>query len=347
MPPDPLPMNLYDWANNDLFSVYTLPPLPAVNAVDTVIGERATVKRFYEGPPTCKCCTNWVERPPNQMPEEAKEKYDGAAIRIYKGKDDVEETHGGLKELKVQFIIIQSPIIRKEISPILEKAGLIGVPVGDDKELKIKAPFKELFFTHPQLVELCHSQESASLEQQHLQLLVDVMEDLFHRTTARVSELHAKGLMEFEHAWTMFPCGIIVCSRRGGLDQLFQVEEARMGSSDCRIECRYVRFDGQRFGKAKDLEVYPISFHADAKRLEARLVERGSRLLEFNKMSYVQHHGPAKICRHGLRSVFPEDIDDDSESDSEADEGNESSEKNVSSFTLLFEYLKSEVQHLF
>ncbi|KAL1853102.1 hypothetical protein Daus18300_011930 [Diaporthe australafricana] len=308
-----IPMNLYDWPDNDLFSVYTLPPLPAVNAVDTVIGEKVAVQRFYEGPPTCKCCKNWVERPPNQMPEEAKEKYDGAAIRIYTGKDHVEETHGGLKELKVQFIIIQSPIIRKEIAPILEKAGLIGVPVGDAKELKIKAPFKDLFFTHPQLVELCHSHEAGSLERQHLQLLVDVMEDLFHRTTARVSELHEKGLMEFEHTWTMFPRGIIVHSRISGLDQLFQVEEARMRGPDCRIECRYVRFDGRKFGKAKrvlfikefqntrrirDLEVYPIGFHADAKRWEARLIERGSRLLEFNKMSYVQHHGPAKACRH-------------------------------------------------
>lgn len=165
--PSDLPINLYDFDDNDLANLITLPPLPAVNAVNTVIGDRPTVQKFYEGPPTCECCTNWVERPPNKMPEEAKEKYDRAAIRIYTGKDHEEATHGGLKELKVQFITIQSPIIRNEISPILEKAGLIGVPVGDDKELKIKAPFKELFFTHPQLVELCHNHEAGSLERQH------------------------------------------------------------------------------------------------------------------------------------------------------------------------------------
>lgn len=344
-------MNPYTWGNNDLDNYLTLPPLPAVNAAHTVIGERPTVQKFYEGPNTCHCCTNWVERPPNQMPEEAKEKYDGAAIRIYTGKDHGEATHGGLKELKVQFIKIQSPIIRKEISPILEKSGVIGVPVGEDKELKIEAPFKELFFNHSQLVELCSSHEAGSLEQQHLQLLTQVMEDLFHRTTVRVSELHEKGLMEFEHAWTLFPHGIIVCSKIGGLDALFQVEDARIDRKSCRIECHHIRFDGRRFGKAKtvlsirkfqktkrvrDLKVYPISFHADAKGLETRLVERGSRLLEFNKMSYVHHHGPAERCRQHYSSIsqYPDDGDNDSDS------GNYSKgrgfDKNVSSFTLLF-----------
>lgn len=161
--------------------------------------------------------------------------------------------------------------------------------------------------------------------------------------------------MEFEHAWTLFPRGIIVYRKTNGSDTLFQVGEERMEASKCRIKCHYIRFDGRRFGMAnitlsirkfqntrriRDLKVYPISFHADAKGLEGRLVERGSRLLDFNKMSYVQHHGPATRCYSSM-SESPDDVDNDF--DSEADNGIGGKERNVSLFKLHLKHSERKI----
>lgn len=43
------------------------------------------------------------------VPEESKEKYDSAAVKVYKGKDHVGDTLGGIKSPITRFIVIQSP----------------------------------------------------------------------------------------------------------------------------------------------------------------------------------------------------------------------------------------------
>lgn len=75
-----------------------------------------------------------------------------------------------------------------------------------------------------------------------------------------------------------------------------------------RVRCRYVRFDGVRFGTTRttihihdfhgdrlvtDLPIYPLGFHADPK-LEETLAERGLRALEYQGISYQQYDGSAK-----------------------------------------------------
>ncbi|KAK1772076.1 hypothetical protein QBC33DRAFT_174203 [Phialemonium atrogriseum] len=213
----------FSTGGDDLYDFFTIPPMPDIKVDEPTVGEEITVQTFYEGPPACKCCTNWVERLPNLVPEVAKEKYDGAAICIYNGKDHMADTLGGLKEINPRHITIQSSVIRNEIAPILEKGGMLGTPLGKHK-LTIHTPFKELFFAHPQIVQLYHSHAAGSQEKKHLKLLVDVMGQLFHRTSPRVAELHEKKLIDCAHLWTIFPRGIIVYSCIAGQDHVFHVD---------------------------------------------------------------------------------------------------------------------------
>lgn len=75
-----------------------------------------------------------------------------------------------------------------------------------------------------------------------------------------------------------------------------------------RVRCRYVRFNGARFGTActsidipefhgeklvNELPVFPLRFHAD-RNLEKKLADRGSRVLEYQGTSYRDYNGSAK-----------------------------------------------------
>lgn len=63
----------FNWYNS---GISTLPQVPIVEMENPVFGVNPLLQTFYEGPKKCDCCANWVEKPPTQMPENAKERYD-------------------------------------------------------------------------------------------------------------------------------------------------------------------------------------------------------------------------------------------------------------------------------
>ncbi|KAF2131248.1 hypothetical protein P153DRAFT_286100, partial [Dothidotthia symphoricarpi CBS 119687] len=130
-----------EW-NRMLNEICVAPVLPSLESKDDQKGNNATIQKFYEGRPTCKCCINWVEKQPEQVPEEAQEKYDGVAIRVYHGKDHSKETLGGLKTISPLWLLIQSPIILKALEPIFQKIGRVGTAKGS---VMVNAPFSDLF----------------------------------------------------------------------------------------------------------------------------------------------------------------------------------------------------------
>lgn len=157
-----IPSSLYhssDSADIDAFNaawdammntISAAPVLPSLDTTDTRKGSAATVQKFYEGRPNCKCCINWVEKQPEKVPDEAQQKYDGVAIRIYNGKNHNKETLGGLKTVSPTNIAIQSPVILKVLDPIFEE---IGGPRTMNGSLSLVAPFAELFFAYPKILD--------------------------------------------------------------------------------------------------------------------------------------------------------------------------------------------------
>lgn len=300
----------WNWYNS---GISTLPQVPIVEMENPVVGVNPLVQTFYEGPKKCGCCANWVEKPPTQMPENAKERYDQASVRVYKKKDHESgsSTIGGLVSLKDDTIEIQSQTIIDLIRPILAEVGRLAP---DKEKIKFESPFKDLYFAHPKIVQLSRNYHADSNERQHLDVLVEVMEGALSKTSAEVKNLLVRKTISFQYLWTLFPKDIIVYSREDNTDRLYQVVDVKYQDSSDKIpesfwmiECRYFAFDGINFGtrartwpiynfnnvqRISSLYVYPVGYHSDLK-LEQRLAQRGESVLNFQDLSQCEYNGVA------------------------------------------------------
>ena len=287
----------------------TIPVVPQVAEVEhRVLSQDTLVQTFYEGPKKYndkdRDTINWVEKEPVQVPEAVKDRYDQAAIRIYKKKDrTAEKTFGGVTATKVDFIQIQSLLIVDAIETILADVGL---RPADKSKVRINRPFKELYFAYPSISALAQQQHPHTDLEIHLNVLLKVMDELLSEMSQAIFVLQTKKQISYEYLWTIFPKDIIVYSRVDGQDRLYQVVEITHCSGS--VACQYVRFDGTIFGMARttlhiryfqgawsisDLSFYLIGFHPDPN-LEKRLAERGRQVLDFQDICYREYSGVGK-----------------------------------------------------
>lgn len=244
----------------------------------------------------------------------------GAAIVVYKSKDHASNTLGGLKRFRAQSITIQSPVILKEIKPIMEKYGLT---IDEKQTFTVLSPFKNLFFSHSKILQLYESHEEGSEERTNLRLLVEVMKELFRDLSPKVEESHAKGLIDHNHLWTLFPSGILVYMNETGQDQAYEV----LDFSEWVLRCRYVSFNGTTFmlkervitiekfegmRRIDGLVVYPLSFHADPRLLEENLERRGRVALNYQGISFKHYIGSSEPVNRPSR-LAEDDFDSDEE----------------------------------
>jgi hypothetical protein len=298
-------------------AVTLIPAVPQVEGEGkdaNYFGKEAIIKTFYEGPSSpCHCCINWVEHKPPQLSEATAKSYDEAAIRLYKVKDHSSDSSvfAHLRALRFHSIEIQSPFILTAIKQILEDSGTF---LRDNQTAKFVAPFHELYFAHSKIVHLQQQHNVQDITKKHLELLTKLMDELFGVTAAEVNGLIEKKLISFDHVWTIFPRGITVYSNADGHDRLYQVASItlipatfQVPTRRWQITCQYVQFDGTDFGlsttshliadfkgnqRISSLSVYPLGFHENLD-LEARLVKRGKRMLDFQDMSYHEYNGIA------------------------------------------------------
>jgi hypothetical protein len=277
------------------------------------VGKKAVIKTFYEGPSSnsnsCRCCINWVEQRPAQLPEATAKMYNEAAIRVYKTKDHSSCTFAYLTPLMFHSIEIQSPFILAAIKEILEESYIF---LSDNQTAKFQAPFHALYFAHDKIVQLLQESSILGETRTHLEMLTKLMDEMFANTSEVVSGLLEKRLIRFDLLWTIFPRGIMVYSYINEHDRLYEVISCTFLRGTFQdqtpkwcIRCRYVQFDGTEFGfstvdfsiesfdgnqKISSLFVYPLGFHGNCD-VEARLIERGKRLLDFQGMSLHGYSG--------------------------------------------------------
>ncbi|KAI1365561.1 P-loop containing nucleoside triphosphate hydrolase protein [Xylaria arbuscula] len=300
--------------------LFTCPPLPNILLPENYVGGDVFVQTFFEGPPTCQCCKNWVEKEPNEVPAEAKKKYTGAAIILYKSKDHSSNTLGGLKKYEVQTIAIQSPIIGNLISPILGQMGFFHA----SNQINISAPFKELFHCHSQIIALYETLDEEGEGRIHLKLLVDAMDKLFKDLSYKIKDFTTSGVIDWASLWAIFPKGMIVYHCLNGLDHALEVVSMNHGGNS--LACRYVCYDGSCFGyryitiqlgylpgtfHVTQLKVYPLSFHPDPDALTQKLHRRGLKALQFQDISIWTHTGNESVSPESHKHVDDSDADSD------------------------------------
>jgi hypothetical protein len=307
----------HDWMTEafiqSLDDVMTAPMLPVLEHPEERKGNTATIQKFYEGRPTCKCCTNWVEKEPTKVPEEAKEKYDGVAIRLYHGKDHNKQTLGGLKATSPTTISIQSPIILETLEPMFKKIGKLDTMKGS---VTLIPPFSELFFSHAGIMDAYSKCEPGSDEEQHIRVLKEVIDEVLQETTTAVSDLHAKSLIMHQFLWTLFPKGIIVVTVLFGQECLFEVISYDLATN--RVYCRDVAFDGVNYGlraqsfllptfagakSIRELVVFPLSFHESREDLEKNVIQRGRKVLRYQAMTHLEYVSRARRMQTGNNTI--------------------------------------------
>ena len=286
-----------------------MPMVPTIVAAEEEVlaseSINTRIQTFYEGPWKDKDqqFINWVEKQPMQIPKTAQARYDKAIVRIYKVKDySVENTIGGLTPMKLASITVSSPSIVAAIEPILAEAAS---RPADKETMRFYHPFIELYFSYTRILEVADEQNPQTEAGAQMKVFVQVLKDLLGERFAKVATLQSMNQISYDYIWAIFPKDIIVYSRVEDSDRLFQVVNVNWSGSHWQIKCRYVQFNGVKFGMLShsfrllpfqgariisDLHIYPIGFSPDPT-LERKLLVRGREVLNYQDTEYRQYVG--------------------------------------------------------
>jgi hypothetical protein len=288
-------------------------PVPTIPGKDLNFGTSAVLKTFYEGKNSRGSHYDWVETPPKQLNKKIAKAYDRVAIKIYKVKDSEQPTISGRTPLKVHMVEIQSPVLVGALEGILKHENVF---LEVTEVAKFEEPFKPLYFCYDKIVALYRKLDEESILKQHLQLLLQVMADLFSGFMTQLKHLQASELISYKLAWTYFPKDSIVYSSGTDCERLCRVvdTEYRDGRNPrMAITCQEIGFDAESFvWRTIELEIppfegnlpvtalpnYPLSFHEDPEAVKKRLTLRGKKVLDYQQLSYCEYSGVA-IWRKG------------------------------------------------
>lgn len=297
--------------------------IPHIHHADPDVGVVPMVQTFYEGPPKCSCCSNWIEKAPVQLPEAAKERYDEASIRVFKTKDH--DSHsariGGLVAVKNDTIELQGKVLVNFLRPILAEVGFIP-PL--KTKITFKAPFRELYFAYRRIVQAATTLDDTGDVSRHVRVLVTTIEEIFADTVKQVTDLLSRQSITFEYLWTLFPMHFMVYLKEYGGNRAYEVtrteyidtklilreraKNERASKPDAfKVEFRNFMFDGTNFGVREDydyiykfkgvrritsLNVYPLDYHSNPNMAHDCFL-RGQRILDLQDMVYCCYNGPA------------------------------------------------------
>ena len=285
----------------------SLPP-SAAQGKEPDFGTNAVIKTFYEGPKKSGRQINWMETPPKQLNKKVSRAYDRVAIKLYKKKDPEQPTIAGRTPMKIDVIEIQSPILVTALKDIVEDEGVF-LEVHDIATFT--SPFKPLYFSYDKIVALYDRTGDCSVLKEHLHLLVQLMVELFGDMMTQLRHLKESRLISFKLAWAYFPRDSVIYCGAEDCERLFRVVDTQYKQQSreppvLAISCRHIIFNGMSFEWAvtcleiplfggnlpiTSLPHYPLSFHANAKLLNANLTARGEKVLDYQGLNYCEYSG--------------------------------------------------------
>ncbi len=296
--------------------------IPAPTIQDKDFGTNPVIKTFYEGKNN-GCSVNWVETPPKQLKPKVSKAYDRVAIKVYKIKDYEQPTMAGRTPLKIEQIKVQSPVLVTTLKGILEHEGVF---LEAHETATFSSPFKPLYFSYDKIIAAYDEAKEGGVLKEHLQLLTQVMAELFGEMMAQLRHLKESRLISFKLAWTYFARGSMLYCGAEDCERLFRVvdTEYKQGPPTLFISCRHIVFTGATFEWAitslkipafggnlpiTSLPHYPLSFHADPSLVKSNLIARGKKVLDYQDLKYCEYAGTGifvgdKTKRHNVSMSF-------------------------------------------
>ena len=143
-------------------------------------GSICDVKSLYKGRENCVCCITWSAEPQKKLPDKASDETSGYAILTRRT-----EGHGDFgRDQKLHSIVIQSPLIRDVLEPVLKEYPGI---TSELSSMTIDAPFACFFHRWAELkaaFKLCEGETA-----QHMGLLMTILTSEFEGTQKALGDL--------------------------------------------------------------------------------------------------------------------------------------------------------------
>ncbi|KAF2875800.1 P-loop containing nucleoside triphosphate hydrolase protein [Massariosphaeria phaeospora] len=274
-------------------------------------GMKSGMKHLYSGKEDRKGRYQWQDTIPEDLKDPAENSETAEWALLVR---NVKVYNDPRKVLAIHSIVIQSPLLKDLLARVLKNYP--GVTVGLNR-LEFQGKFEPLIHRWTELQEAISMLGDATEEDRktkdHAGTLQDILIKEFKNLIDNSQDMKSKRVMTYEHLWTLFQPGSVVFARQDGQETAMTLVETKYGQDGngqpCFwLTCRYVDWDGTRFGSNKlnlsialytgtrnitQLRVFPLEYHHDAQALRTRLIERGAKAESLAGPNYRAYHGIA------------------------------------------------------
>ncbi|KAF2707975.1 P-loop containing nucleoside triphosphate hydrolase protein [Pleomassaria siparia CBS 279.74] len=272
-------------------------------------GMKTGLKNLYSGKEDRKGRYQWQETIPEDLGDPAENDETAKWALLVR---NVKVYNDPRRVLAIHSIVIQSPLLKKLLAGVVKNYP--GIAVGLN-HLEFSGKFEPLIHRWTELQDaiqaLGEESDDDKITKTHALLLQDILVKEFKDLIDTSQDMKSKRVMTYEHLWTLFQPGNIVYSRQDGQETAFTLQETKYGTdrngNPCFwVMCKYVDWDGSKFGVSKlnlsipyysgtrgivQLRVFPLEYHNDAQALRLRLIERGTKAEALAGPNYKAYHG--------------------------------------------------------
>jgi hypothetical protein len=274
-------------------------------AIET--GSICDVKDLYKGLENCACCITWSAEPQKKLPTTATDEIGGYAVLTRKT-----EGHGDFgREQKLHSIVIQSPLIRDVLEPVLKEYPGI---TSELSSLTIEAPFACFYHRWAELkaaFKLCTGETA-----EHMGLLMTLLTAEFDGIQKAMSDLLRNDVIEHKYLWALYNPGDVLIAKLQGQDAAVIMEDGveyddtPSGDAGYALLCRHIDYNGCTTGflstKIKipefkgskplaNLPAVPLRAREDKEQLTEKLVRQGAKFAELRNATFLEYSGAAML----------------------------------------------------
>jgi hypothetical protein len=189
-------------------------------------GMACSVKNLYSGKEDKRGRFQWQETiPKNNKPVENAEtaKY-ALLVRNTKVYNNPRKT------LSIHSIVVQSPLLKRLLQKVLKDYPGLSLKL---RRLEFTGKFEAIIHRWAKLQEeiakLDDSSEDDRETKKHAELLFSVLKTEFSDVIESSLDMMSKGVMTFEHLWTIFQPASLVYTRQDGQDTALKLVSAKYG----------------------------------------------------------------------------------------------------------------------
>ncbi|GAO19237.1 hypothetical protein UVI_02060490 [Ustilaginoidea virens] len=281
---------------------------------DASFGLIPKIRAFYEVHGCEKESTGWVSEPPKELSSFAAREHDGVAIKVFKARVEDKLAAYGSTTPKYFAVQVQNPALVDALKRILREK--MGRHLDAEHRLEFFEPFTDLWFCRDEIANLRTMEQERTRLMPYLQLLLNVMNDMFSTLSYRYKFIHATGFVDFHTAWTLFPRGCQVYTHEETSELVCKIRSVEYQPTNgvCYLvaEIEYLTFSGTGFvwvsatlrmaefkGNMPITEMlfFPLQLHPQKDAVFSRLVARGKKMLNLQ--------GVECRCYDGIALVSP------------------------------------------